>query len=224
MRPEESFPEDFTMDEFDFEEDAEFDENVTTFDFGAQLERYTGFDEEVTLRFVTWQEELAHEHIETDHTFPAYQIPHGPLNARTGHIFHWAPEGTMPPYSSLNFESYSIKFATSMFPGSKENDFFHDMFCKRTPILNAEGKRKENDEIYESVGLLHKHQELAKSFLEASSFEIITIWGKPCRLWFEEAFSVEPPGPNERKYRIMRDVVVEDLPVRVACVTHRLSY
>lgn len=113
------------------------------------------------------------------------------------------------------------------FPGSKNDQLFQNLFCKRTRMTNAKGDRKTNAEIYEDPDLLDAHYVFTANLLVASRPRVITVHGNPAREFMEDMFDIEPAEGEEgylAKYRIVENLMVGDMMVGVSPLAELLRH
>ncbi|KAK5678064.1 hypothetical protein LTS10_009233 [Elasticomyces elasticus] len=111
-----------------------------------------------------------------------YQIPHGRLDSRIAHFLHWPPEtvGQLRSWSSFNFDSYTLRILTAIFPSARTNALFHDYYFKRVLINNSDGSRKTNHQIYKGDDKIELLDRFSKTlFKESDAYVIVVRGGKP---------------------------------------------
>ncbi|KAK4901358.1 hypothetical protein LTR27_001916 [Elasticomyces elasticus] len=153
-----------------------------------------------------------------------YQIPHGSLGSRIAHFLHWPPESVGRPrsWSSFNFESYTLRILTAIFPNAKASALFHDYYFKRVLINHPNGNRKTNRELYGGDDKIELLNRFSKTLFEESDADVIVVWGGKPRESFKEWFphEWEESTTGEDQYGIYHDVQVGDKKRSVVFLPH----
>jgi hypothetical protein len=65
-----------------------------------------------------------------------------------------------PGPAEFDFETYTLKLVTSMFPNSKSEHYFHDYYCKQVYMNGSDGERLTNAQLYGDDPLLDDFEDL----------------------------------------------------------------
>jgi hypothetical protein len=136
------------------------------------------------------------------------------LQSTVFHVLHWPPKPKTTPQhlapsgpARSNFDSYSLKVVTSLFPDAYDKHFFHDYFCRQVEIRGPDGKRLTNEQLYGRDKLLQLHEDPMAELIEASTSPILVVWDGPARCWFKKRFGID----SDKKYEIIDNVLISDI-------------
>ncbi len=180
---------------------------MATFDIEEHLNHHDGFELRLAFVFVQFLKALFITGLKT--IFHNHQIPSGNRSMPIGILAHCSPlTPESLPYSTFDYSWFSIKLLTALFPDSRDQYFWHDLFCKGTEMRWPNGEKKTNEETYESKDLLKEHEASTKRLTEISAAIIWFVFGEPDREFFEETFNIPATSAGIDKYRIVKHTVV----------------